>query len=212
MGFSHRTPRGSVEITIEDCLSNMLRSNGFTSCQVGNRTRHLKNTIIGTCRETKTLHCLFEKLHSLLVGASKTLRQGGGHLSIAVHVGEVGKASRLSRTSGYYPRTDKRRGLCRGGFGNFIKRNGGNFYLNVNTIHQGTRYLRQVFLHRTRGTNTLSCGMIIIATRAGIHCCNQHKRGGIIHRGLSSGDRDSSLLHGLPHELQNTPIKLRQLI
>src|SRR6478735_4224472 len=67
-------------------------------------------------------------------------------------------------------------------------------------------------MNSTRCTGTFFFGMVIIATRAGVHRRNQHKAGRKVNGYFGPADGYSPLFHWLTHYFKYTTFKLRQFI
>lgn len=52
-------PNSAVQATVLDGLGNVLRANGFLCGQIGNRARHLQDSIVRAGAEPQALHCSF---------------------------------------------------------------------------------------------------------------------------------------------------------
>ena len=63
-----------------------------------------------------------------------------------------------------------------------------------------------------RSADALLGRVAVVATRARIHRCHEHERGGVVDAVLGARNRDVAVLQRLPHHLQNRAIELGQLV
>src|SRR5690606_18985006 len=111
------------------------------------------------------------------------------HLCVVVYVFMVGEALLLDRARLYNALAYGCTGFVFCVTGQFIKRYGCYFDVQIYTVEQGTRYLAQIALYDGAATDTFLLRMVIVAARAGVHGCYQHKTCRIIYGDLCPGYR-----------------------
>ena len=92
---------------------------------------------------------------------------------------------------------DRIRGLALFPLRHVGKRNGGDFYLNVDTVEQRTGYPTDIAVYILRRTATGFGWMPVKTAFAGVHGADKHNRAGIFHRGGDAGDAHRTVLQRL---------------
>jgi len=140
------------------------------------------------------------------------VEHSGGHLGVAVHTWVVLEAEALDGSRFDDSLTD-----CRAGFAWLLARHlleidGLHLHLQINSIQQWATNLAHILMPLMRSADALLGGVAVVATRARIHRCHEHERGGVVDAILGARNRDVAVLQRLPHHLKHRAVELRQLV
>ena len=118
----------------------------------------------------------------------------------------------MASTRCQHPISDHRAGVAGGGTRELTYGHGHHFYVQIDTVEQWPRYAAEVLGHHAGPTYTGLLGVIVVATGAGVHRGEQHKRRRILYAELGPRDRHTSLFERLTQHLEHGAFELRQLI
>ncbi len=96
--------------------------------------------------------------------------------------------------------------------GQFIIRNWGDFYVQIDAVEQRARNFGQVAFHHSGAAHALFVRVVVIATRARIHRRHQHKTRRVVYRVFGPRNGHAAFFHRLAHHFQNASFELGQLI
>ena len=130
------SPAFTVEITIPDCLGDMIDFYCFTFFKVGYRACHFEYSVIGTSRQMKSLHSGFQNHHTTVVDLCILTQHFRRHLRIAIYFRIVFIPLSLNLSCSHHSLSDVFTMLSRLMLREFIERQRQNLNLQIYAIEQ----------------------------------------------------------------------------
>ena len=84
-----------------------------------------------------------------------------------------------------------------------VERHGEYLHLQVDAVEQRSRNAVEILLHGSGGAGALFGGMVVVATRAGVHAGYEHEAGGIVDGVFRPCHGDMAVFERLTHHLEH---------
>ena len=185
---------------------------GFAAGQIGDGAGNFQYAVIGASREVESGHGRAQQGESGLVGSGVCVEQSAVHLCIVIYAGCLFEAFALYFPGADYPFANGRAGFSRTAVGDFLERNGNDFYLYVDTVEQRTRDAVQVTVYRSGRADTFFLGVVVISARAGIHRSDKHDACRVFDGVFCPCDSDFPVFEGLAHDFEYLTGELGQFV
>ena len=186
--------------------------NALAAFKIGDGTRHLQDTAVGTGRETEPFHRQTEHLKTLVIGLSKLVDHTLRHLGIAIDTLHPFVSFLLNPASLDNTLADLLTRLTLLHLGELLERYHRHFAMNIDTIKHRTADLGEITTDLTWRTGAVMRRIPVVTTGARIHRGDEHKGTGIFHRVFRTADSNLAVFQWLAEHFEGTLVELRELI
>src|SRR5581483_8357611 len=205
-------PVTSVEGPILNSFAQMARCDICRVIEIGNGARDFQDAVVCAGRKAEPRDRCLQQLLAICGNRAVLADQFGRHLCVGIDAFFGCESFELTGARADHAIPNRSRIFGSSLSAQFLVLDRRDFDMNVNSIEQRAGNFRYVSLN-LRGCAMAFAGWIAEeATGTGIHRRGQHEPGGESNRKRGAGDRYSAFLERLAQDLQDIPLKLRQLV
>ena len=192
-------------------LCDVFPLNALAGRQVRNCSRDLQDPVVAARAEPQLLGGREQQRATSCVGRATSAHRCT--TQVRIHPRSLGAITfPLNRTCRDDARPHSARRLTWRSIGNRCNRNGGYFHDQINAVAKRTRHAAVVPCDVCGGASADAVVVTSKATRAWVHCGNQHETGGKGRGACGARNRHATLFERLSHHFKDAPIELRHLI
>ena len=180
--------------------------------QVGDRSAHLQNFIVGAGGKAKPFDRDFQQVLRFVVDLAEMTDIPCFQVRVAVNLFPLFITLKLPITRLVDASADRGRGFARLGRLQFVVFQGRHFNVNVDAVEERSGQFRPVVLDLQRRAPAFMVGIGEIAAGAGVHGRGEHETRGIGQGNLGPADRHKTVFQRLAQDLDDVLVEFGQFV